>query len=117
MRQGVRSTKVITPTKPTEPPHPKTKTKELYVRIEPISKLYTDDMGSLPFRSLSGNYFIMLSYHVEYNLILVDPLKSGQDRHRLSAENHIMSRLQKNGHNVDLQIIDNECSTSYKLQI
>ena len=28
-----------------------------------------------------------------------------------------MSRLQKNGHNVDLQILENECSTAYKLQI
>ena len=28
-----------------------------------------------------------------------------------------MYRLQKNGHNIDLQILDNECSISYKLQI
>ena len=38
-----------------------TKSKELYITTEPISKLYTDDMGRLPVRSRSGNNFIMLS--------------------------------------------------------
>ena len=28
-----------------------------------------------------------------------------------------MSQLQKNGHNVDLQVLDNKCRTAYKLQI
>ena len=63
-RQGVRSTNVTTPTEPTAPTHPKTKNKELYVRIDLIRKLYTDNMGCFLVRSCSGNYFIMLAYHV-----------------------------------------------------
>ena len=66
-------------TKTTAPPHPKTKTKELYVRIDPISKLYTDNMGHLPVRSRSGNYFIMLAYHIESNVILVKQFQSRHD--------------------------------------
>ena len=74
-------------------------------------------MGRFPVRSLSGSYFIMLAYHVDANVILVDPFQSRHDRHHLAAANRVMSRLQKNDHNVDLQILDNECSTAYKLQI
>ena len=59
----------------------------------------------------------MLSYHVDLNVTMVEPFQSRHDRHNLAAENRIMSRLQKNGHNVDLQILDKKCSTAYKLQI
>ena len=87
------------------------------VGIEPISKLYSDDMGRFPVRSRSGNYYIMLAYHVDTNVILVEPFQSKHDRHRLAAANRIMTRLQKNGHDVDLQILDKECSAAYKQQI
>ena len=99
------------------PPHPTTKIKELYVWVEPIRKLYTNDMGRFPVGSRSGNYFIMLAYYVDSNIILVEPFQSRHNRHRLAAANRIISRLQKNGHNVDLQILDNEYSTTYKLKI
>ena len=111
-KQGVLSTKSTTPPEPTAPPHPATKTKERYVQIEPISKLYTNDMDCFPVRSCSGNYFIMLAYHVESNVILVEPFQSRHDRHRLATANCIMFRLQKNVHKVDLQILYNECSTA-----
>ena len=92
-------------------------TKELHVRIDLTNKVYTNDMGIFPVRSCSGNYFIVLAYHVDSNVILVDPFQSRHDCHRLAAANRIMSRLQKNSHSVDLQILDNKCSTAYKLQI
>ena len=59
----------------------------------------------------------MLTYHVDSNVILVEPFQSQHDRHRLAAANRIMSRLQKKGHTVNLQILGNECSTAYKIQI
>ena len=74
-------------------------------------------MGRFPVLSRSVNYFIMLAYHVDSNVILVEPLQSHHDCHRLVAANRIMYRLQNNSHNVDLQILDNKCSTAYKLQI
>ena len=99
------------------PAHHHPTTKELYFRTEPISNIYTDDMGLFPIHSRSGNYFIMLAYHVGSNVILVEPFQSRHDCHRLAAANRIMSQLQNNSHNIDLQILDNECSTAYKLQI
>ena len=63
------------------PRPPKTKSKELYITTEPIRKLYTDDMGRFPVRSRSGNNFLMLYYHVDTNVILVDPFESRHDRH------------------------------------
>ena len=68
--QCARSTK---PKPEPVPRPPMTKSKELYITTEPISKLYTDDMGRFPVCSRSGNNFIMLSYHVDTNVILVEP--------------------------------------------
>ena len=81
-RQGLRSTKP----KPSKPPSlstlpPTPSTQELHVTIEPISKLYTDDMGRFPIRSRSGNQYIMLAYHCDSNAILVEPFQSHHDRH------------------------------------
>ena len=59
----------------------------------------------------------MLTYHVDSNIILIEPFQSQQNRHRLTAENRIMYRLQKNGHNVDIKILDNKCSDAYKIQL
>ena len=50
----------------TQPPNPPSK--ELYVRIHHISKIYSDDMGRFPVRSYSGNEYIMLAYHVDTNM-------------------------------------------------
>ena len=72
-----------------------TKSKEIFIRTEPISKLYTDDMGRFPIRSRRGNNFIMLAYHVDTNVILVEPFASCHDRHHLAAANRIMAKLTK----------------------
>ena len=70
-----------------------TKSKELFIRTEPISKLYTDNMGRFPVRSCSGNNLIMLAYHVDTNAILVEPFASRHNRHRLAAADRIMANL------------------------
>ena len=103
-RQGVCYTKPK-PDPVTGPP--KTNSKELYITTEPISKLYTDDIGRLPVRSRSGNNFLVLPYHVDTNVILVEPFEYRHDRHCLAAADQIMTRLTKRGHGVGLQILDN----------
>ena len=113
-RQIARSTKL----KPDPVPRPlMTKSKYLYITTEPISKLYTDYMGVFLLCSRRGNNFIMLSYHVDTNVILVEPFESRHNRHRLASADRIMTRLTKRGHCVDLQILDNEYSAAYKLYI
>ena len=74
-------------------------------------------MGRFPIRSRRGNNFIMLAYHVDTNVILVEPFASRHDPHRLAAADRIMANLTKQGHGVDLQILNNDCSATYKLQI
>ena len=59
----------------------------------------------------------MLAYPVDSKIILVEPFQSRHDCHRLAAAKPIMYRLQKNGQNVDLQILDNKCINTYKIQI
>ena len=65
-RQGIRSTKPKP--RPDLDPVPRkqiTKTQELFIRTEPISKLHTDNLGRFPIRSRRGNNFIMLAYQKE----------------------------------------------------
>ena len=120
-RQGYRSKK---PKQPYEEPlpdittqFPEIKSRELHMFIYPISKLYTDDMGRFPVRSRSRNHYIMLAYHFESNTIFVEPFQSRHDSHCLAVYDRIMSRIKRNGHTVDLQIMDNKASESHKLTI
>ncbi|KAL7502269.1 hypothetical protein ACHAXN_000895 [Cyclotella atomus] len=113
VRQGIRSTKPKVPATPSPPTTPTSPSKELHLWSEPISKLYTDDMGRFSVRSRSGNQYIMLGYHCDSNAILVEPFQSRHDRHRIPAYNRLMSRLKARGHTVDHQVLDNETSAEY----
>ena len=75
--------------------------------MTPISKLYIDDTGQFPIHARSGNQYIMIAYHCDANLILVEPFSSIKDTHRLLAYNKIMERLTDNKILVDIQILDN----------
>ena len=76
--------------------------------MEPISKIYTDDMVQLPVRYRSVSHYIMMAFYVDTISILVEPFQSKQDIHCLFAYDSIMTRLKKRRHTVDLQILDNE---------
>ena len=52
---------------PTTPPH------ELHIMVEPLSRLFTEDSGRFPFRTTSGNQYVMIAYHVDSNTILAAP--------------------------------------------
>ena len=70
-------------------------TNDLYITVEPICKLYTDDTGRFPTKAHSGNQYLMISFHTEYNAILVALFKSWKDVHRLQAYNSIMQCLKE----------------------
>ena len=86
----------------------------VHINTSHINKLYTDDTGRFPIRSHSGNQYLMIAYHQPSNAILVEPFQSRRDVHRITAYNNIMTRINNNNHQVDLQILDNEASTKYK---
>eukprot|EP00804_Cyclotella_cryptica_P030065 CCRYP_016955-RA/>CCRYP_016955-RA protein AED:0.37 eAED:0.35 QI:0/-1/0/1/-1/1/1/0/377 len=116
--KGIRSTKPKS-THPPPVPSPSTLpvptlSHKLHVVIEPVSKLYTDDMDRFPTRSRSGNQYIMLAYHCDSNAILVEPFQSRHDRHRIAVHGRIMTRLRNRGHLVEHQILDNEASKDYR---
>ena len=87
---------------------------ELHIRVQHISKLYTDDTGKFPALSRSGNQYIMVAYHCDSNDILAVPFTSKKYQHRLQAYDEIMQRLTDRGMIMDLQILDNEASAAYK---
>eukprot|EP00804_Cyclotella_cryptica_P001782 CCRYP_018594-RA/>CCRYP_018594-RA protein AED:0.21 eAED:0.21 QI:0/-1/0/1/-1/1/1/0/556 len=118
MRKGICSTKPKTPPVPSPSTLPSpTPSHELHIVTEPISKLYTDDMGHFPTRSRSGNQYIMLAYHCDSNAILVEPFQSRHDRHRVAAHGRIMTRLRDRDHPIEHQILDNEASENYRQAI
>ena len=105
-RQGVRSTKhklnnsqtTITPTVGPPSKH----YREIHIHKEYISKIYKDDTGIFPISYLSGNQYLMIAYHYDYNAILVVPFKSHNDSHQLLAYNEIMNRLEQHNQLVEL---------------
>ena len=56
----------------------------------------------------------MIAFHADSNLILQQAFKTRNDRHRIATYNAIMLRLAVRGLAVDLQILDNEASATYK---
>jgi len=100
-RQNVRSTKPKAPTRPVgvtvsanndmDPVLAENSLgNELHIRVQPLSKLYTDDTGRFPVRSRSGNQYIMIAYHCNSNAILAEAFKTRADKHRLIAYNNII---------------------------
>jgi hypothetical protein len=87
---------------------------QVFVITKLLSKLFTDDTGRFPIRARSGNQYVMISLHANGNLILQQAFKSKRDRHCITAYNTIMTRLVARGLSVDLQILDNKASSTYK---
>ena len=85
----------------------------LLFREIPLTTLFTNDLGRIPICAMSGNQYIMLAYHDAANVILVQPLQTKADHHRIPAYNTIMKCLTTRGIKVDLQVIVNEASAAY----
>ncbi len=113
--QNTRSTKPkATFASPPPVAAPEAPSNEIFIRVVPISKLYTDDTGRFPVKARSGNQYVMIAHHADGNLILQQAFKTRSNKHRIVAYNAIMTRLTARGLAVDLQILDNEASADYK---
>jgi hypothetical protein len=60
------------------------------------------------------NQYITIAFHSHCNSILCAPYVNMSDKHQLAAYDSIMRRLANCGHDLDLQILDNEVSTKFK---
>jgi hypothetical protein len=116
-RQNVRSTKPKLPTPAplvVRPAPVAMPSNQVFIVIQPLSKLFTNNTGRFPVRARSGNQYVMIAFHANSNLILQQAFKTKSDRHCIAAYNAIMTRLAAQGLSVDLQILDNKASSAYK---
>ncbi len=73
-------------TLPTAAPSPKDMpSNQVFIKVYPLSRLYTDDTGLFPIRACSGNQCAMITFHADGNLILQQAFKSKSDRHQIAA--------------------------------
>jgi hypothetical protein len=119
-RQNVRSTKP----KPTLlaplavlPPPIAMPSNQVFVIAKLLSKLFTNNTGYFPFRARPGNQYVMIAFCANGNLILQQAFKSKSDHHRIAAYKIIITHLAACGLSVDLQILDNKTSSTYKKAI
>ena len=78
------------------------------------NKAYSDLTGRFPFQSTRGNNYIMVTYHVDANVFLVEPVKNRGATTLLNAWQKSFNRLHKAGLRPNAWILDNECSTQLK---
>jgi hypothetical protein len=64
---------------------------QVFIKVHPISRLYTDDTGRFPVKARSGNQYVMIAYHADGNLIFQQAFKTRNDRHCIAAYNAIMA--------------------------
>ena len=121
--QGIRTKKPnpqrrnVKLTEATSLPSNTTPSHEINIRVKNISKLYTYDIGRFPVLSRSENQYIIFSQHCGYNAIIATTFKSRANKHRPLAYGATMKRLKDRSMLVDLQLLDKEASTEYKLDI
>jgi hypothetical protein len=58
---------------------------QVFIKVHPLSRLYTEDAGHFLVKARSGNQYVMIAYHADGNLILQQAFKTRNDRHRIAA--------------------------------
>ena len=59
----------------------------------------------------------MIVYNCDSNTILQAPFVNRKDKHGIRTYNYIMRHLADGGHQVYVQVLDNEVSTDFKITI
>ena len=78
------------------------------------SVAFWDLCGRFPFRSAQGNQYIMITFHVDANAILIQPLKNRESETITTAWNKTYDRLKQTGQTPTIYIMDNEASSYLK---
>ena len=76
--------------------------------------VYTYQTGRFPYRSSQGNTYIMVAYHYEANVILVEPIKNRQAAILAAVLEKNNNELKTAGVAPKLYITDNDCSDDLK---
>ena len=92
------------------------KVRDVYTRVyETRNTVFSDQTGAFPWRSRSGNKYIMVMVETDSNAILVKPLKSRNDAELTRAYKALMTRLRRSGIVPSKHILDNEVSEAAQL--
>ena len=74
---------------------------------------YSDQTGRFPYQSSRGNKYIFVAYNYDANAFLLHLLKNRESKSLVEAWQTCHNRLTKNGHQVQLHILDNEISEDF----
>jgi hypothetical protein len=126
-RKGLRSTK--TPTRAAnvtdedvqdlehQMKHFQKKQRDIFVEVwDEKDIIYTDQTGKFPHTSSRGYKYIWY-YYIDGSTILMEPMKSREEKEMIRAHDVLINRLKKQGFTPIKQILDNEISTAYKKAI
>ena len=75
---------------------------------------YMDLTGRFPYQSSRGSNYIMVAYHYDGNVILIQPLKNRETKTIVKAWAIINNKLAGAGAQLNTYIIENKCSADLK---
>jgi hypothetical protein len=98
--------------------HLRKKQHNIYVEVwDEKDIIYTDQTGKFPHTSSRGYKYIMVMYYIDSSTILMERMKSREEKEMIRAHDVLINRLKKQGFAPIKQILDNEISTAYEKAI
>jgi hypothetical protein len=76
--------------------------------------IYNNLTGLFPYMSLQGDVCFLMVYHYETKAILALPISSLDDNTIFAAYKTQFKFLKNKGHNIKLNVMDNQCTKQFK---
>ena len=101
------------------PLRPIKKEKSIFIKIldmedEATQKIWTDQPGRFPKKSMKGSQYMMVLTESDSDAILVEPMKNRTSGEMIRAYQTLINRLRSAGIAPKQHILDNECSSDFK---
>jgi hypothetical protein len=90
------------------------KTHQVFASMVDVGKLYGDLTGRFPIQSSRGHQYILTLYDYDSNTISTEPMKNRTKKEMIQAYTSLHHRLINTGLKLELQVMDNECSTAFR---
>ncbi len=101
------------------PLRPIKKEKAIFIKVldmedEATQKIWTDQPGRFPKKSMKGSQYMMVLTESDSDAILVEPMKNRTSGEMIRAYQTLINRLRSAGIAPKQHILDNECSSDFK---
>eukprot|EP00804_Cyclotella_cryptica_P000999 CCRYP_012348-RA/>CCRYP_012348-RA protein AED:0.11 eAED:0.11 QI:0/0/0/1/1/1/3/0/1327 len=94
------------------------KLRDVYTHVyDTRDTIFSDQTGKFPYRSSSGNHYLMVMVDINSSAILVDPIKNRTDLELTRAYSTLITRLHRAGVVPRKHVLDNKISTAMKTLI